>query len=57
MKEYYIEFKIGTAITLSDDYDEDELIEKLDEAQKELRITDYENYVITNSEGEVVDYS
>ena len=54
MKEYFVEFKIGTTITLSDDYDEDELIEKIDEAQRELRLTDYDNYILTDEEGKVV---
>jgi len=54
MKEYFVEFKTGGRIFLEENYSEEQLHEEIDKLQTELRITDYDDYVLFNEEGEVV---
>ena len=55
MKEYFIEFKIGTSINLNNNYTEDELFEAVENATSELRLGSYDDYVLFDENGERLD--
>lgn len=54
-KDYYIEFKIGCKIKLNEYFTDEEFDEAMEDAMSHLRLTNYDDYVLFDENGEIIE--